>query len=102
MRGDTFLYPTHSSFALFILHGMGKMKTRNPLTRLLCIFGCLLVFPPIALAKQVEHDGSTTTKIVLQGDVKGGQNNTYIEVPFRLPEGLQRVTITFHYTEKDK
>lgn len=78
------------------------MDPRNPLTRLLCISSCLLVLPPSAIATQAEHDNSTSTKIVLQGDVKGSQNNTYAEVPFRLPQGVQRVTITFHYTEKEK
>lgn len=63
---------------------------------------CLLVFPHVAIATQAEHDDSTSTKIVLQGDVRGSQNNTYVEVPFRLPVGVQRVTITFHYTEKEK
>ena len=94
-------YPT-LLYLRVILHGMGEMKIRNLLTRLLCTCSCLLAFPPLAVGTQAEHDGATSTKIVLQGDVRGSQNNTYVEVPFRLPEGVQRVTITFHYTEKDK
>jgi hypothetical protein len=40
--------------------------------------------------------------IVLKGEVKGSQNHSYVEVPFRVPEGVQRVTLTFHYTEKEQ
>jgi hypothetical protein len=40
--------------------------------------------------------------LVLEGDVTGSQNNTYIQVPFRVPAGVERVTLTFDYTEKDK
>ena len=77
------------------------MRIRKPLARFGCIFVLPLLLSAVAPAAQVEHDGATS-KIVLQGDVKGSQNNTYIQVPFQLPGGLQRVTITFHYTEKDK
>jgi hypothetical protein len=40
--------------------------------------------------------------LVLEGNVTGSQNNTYIQVPFRVPAGVERVTLTFDYTEKDK
>jgi hypothetical protein len=80
---------------------MGKMTIRTLLTALLSTCSILSAVSPMAIAAQTERDDASSTKIVLQGDVKGSQNNTYIEVPFRLPEGLQRVTITFHYTEKD-
>ena len=39
---------------------------------------------------------------MLQGNVKGAQNNSYIEVPFKVPDSVQRVTITFHYTEREQ
>lgn len=39
---------------------------------------------------------------VLQGIVRGSQNHTYVKVPFRVPAGVHRVTVTFAYTEKDK
>jgi hypothetical protein len=77
------------------------MTSRVFLTGLLGC-SCLPVLQPTAIATQAEHDNSASTKIVLQGDVQGSQNNTYVEVPFRLPEGVERVTIAFHYTEKDK
>ena len=79
------------------------MNIRMFLARLLGIYSLLFVLQLTALAKQPERDQPpAAASIVLQGDVTGSQNNTYIEVPFRVPEGLQRVTITFHYTGKDK
>jgi hypothetical protein len=86
----------------FYSAGMEEMKSRWFLTGMLCLCSVSIVLPSTAAAKHAERDNSPSTKIVLQGDVGGGQNNTYVEVPFRLPEGVQRVTISFHYTEKDK
>jgi hypothetical protein len=40
--------------------------------------------------------------VVLQGVVHGSQNHTYIKVPFRVPRGVERVTLTFAYTEGDQ
>ncbi|HTW60706.1 MAG TPA: CehA/McbA family metallohydrolase [Terracidiphilus sp.] len=42
------------------------------------------------------------TKQVLQGVVRGAQNQSYVEAPFRVPAGTDRVTITFAYTEKEQ
>jgi hypothetical protein len=39
---------------------------------------------------------------VLQGVVHGSQNHTYIKVPFQVPAGVHRVTLTFSYTEKNQ
>ena len=78
------------------------MKVPHLLAGLSWICIALLALPETAVAKQAKRDNSTSTKIVLQGDVQGSQNNTYVEVPFRVPDGLQRITITFHYTEKEK
>lgn len=77
------------------------MKIRNCLVVVRCVCFMFLL-PQVALGTQAARDDSASTKIVLQGDVQGRQNNSYIEVPFRVPEGVQRVTITFHYTEKEK
>ena len=78
------------------------MKIQNSLLEMLCICSFLLASIAATAATQADSSGSASTKLILQGDVKGSQNNTYIEVPFRVPEGIQRVTITFHYTEKEK
>ena len=94
--------PHASSFARFILHGMGEMKVPHLLAGLSWIYIALLGLPTMAVAKQSKRDYSSSTKMVLQGDVKGSQNNTYVEVPFRVPEGVERITIAFHYTEKEK
>src|SRR6266849_2026602 len=40
--------------------------------------------------------------VVLRGTVAGNQNNTYIEVPFEVPAGTQRLTVSFHYTGKEE
>jgi len=46
--------------------------------------------------------GSPTPNLVLSGDVSGSQNHSYIKVPFAVPEGVERVTLTFTYTGKDQ
>src|ERR1700751_2006252 len=78
------------------------MNIRNPSLGMLCICSFLLVSSATAAAAEAESGSSASTKLVLQGNVRGSQNNSYIEVPFRVPEGIQRVTVTFHYTEKEK
>jgi hypothetical protein len=40
--------------------------------------------------------------LVLHGTVTGAQNNTYIEAPFQVPPGTERVTLTFAYTEREQ
>lgn len=50
-------------------------------------------------AASPSHPPST---FVLQGVVRGTQNQTYIKVPFHVPAGTERVTITFAYTEREK
>lgn len=45
---------------------------------------------------------SSLPDVILQGVVRGSQNHTYIKVPFRVPAGVHRVTLTFAYTEKDQ
>lgn len=77
------------------------MNIRNRLSASLCLYGVFVISSSTGVA-QVKPAHSASANVVLQGDVRGGQNNTYIEVPFRMPEGVQRVTITFHYTEKEK
>src|ERR1700733_14667828 len=47
-------------------------------------------------------DPAATPNLVLRGEVRGAQNQTYIKVPFRVPAGVQRVTLTFAYTGKDQ
>src|ERR1700729_1112846 len=49
--------------------------------------------------KQTPTSGPAN-EVVLNGTVTGSQNNTYIEAPFEVPAGTQRVTLTFSYTGK--
>jgi predicted metal-dependent phosphoesterase TrpH len=51
--------------------------------------------------KQAASPGSPN-EVVLHGTVTGSQNNTYIEAPFEVPAGTQRVTLTFSYTGKEQ
>jgi hypothetical protein len=41
---------------------------------------------------------SSAPDLVLEGEVLGSQNETYIQVPFDVPAGTERVTLTFDYT----
>lgn len=63
---------------------------------------CLLIFLCVLPATAQEGQGAGRANVVLTGEVKGSQNHSYIEVPFRVPEGVERVTLRFQYTEKDK
>jgi len=40
--------------------------------------------------------------MALEGVVTGAQNQTYIQVPFVVPAGTERVTLTFAYTGKEQ
>lgn len=42
------------------------------------------------------------TERVIEGVVHGSQNQSYVEVPFAVPEGTERVTFTFAYTGKEQ
>ena len=48
------------------------------------------------------HTKAAVNSIVLQGEVHGAQNHSYVEVPFEVPLGTRRVTLTFDYTGKDQ
>jgi hypothetical protein len=40
--------------------------------------------------------------LVLEGQVTGTQNKTYIEVPFEVPANVHRLSVDFSYTGRDK
>jgi hypothetical protein len=42
------------------------------------------------------------TEQTLEGVVRGSQNQSYVKVPFPVPAGTERVTITFDYTGKEQ
>jgi hypothetical protein len=64
-----------------------------------------LAFLPSSFA-QTAHSAAPapppSATLTLQGVVRGSQNQTYIKVPFRVPTGTERVTITFAYTEREQ
>lgn len=43
-----------------------------------------------------------TPDLVLHGTIHGQQNNSYIEVPFKVPAGTDRLTVSFRYTGRDE
>jgi hypothetical protein len=45
---------------------------------------------------------SSRDDFILHGVVRGSQNQSYVQVPFVVPAGTERVTITFSYTEKEQ
>jgi hypothetical protein len=55
---------------------------------------------PWAIAQRASAD--TAADLVLNGDVKGEQNQTYFEVPFTAPAGVHRISVDFRYTGKDE
>ena len=78
------------------------LRFRAPLCERLFVFYSLFVLFTLSAMTQVGQGGASQANVVLSGDVKGSQNHSYIEVPFRVPEGIQRITLTFHYTEKEQ
>ena len=44
----------------------------------------------------------SVTDFVLEGIVRGSDNQSYVKVPFAVPAGTERVTITFAYTGKEQ
>ena len=47
------------------------------------------------------HAQVSAPDLVLQGTIKGSQNKTYFEVPFRVPEGTHRISVDFSYTGRE-
>ena len=45
---------------------------------------------------------TSVPSLVLEGVVVGSQNQTYVQVPFNVPDGTERVTLTFSYTGKEQ
>ncbi len=64
----------------------------------------LLVFSlsVLVIAQQAPIAPPAAIDVLLEGEVQGSQNHTYIEVPFHVPDGVDRVTLAFTYTERDK
>lgn len=66
------------------------------------IFLALFCFAGAAAQNAVPAAQSPGSALVLEGVVRGNQNQSYIQVPFQVPDATERVTITFDYTGKEQ
>lgn len=81
----------------------GWMASQQKVRSLLFVLLCWNLCAPAFMGAQDESPAdSTKPDLVLQGEVHGSQNNSYVEVPFQVPAGVRRVTLTFAYTERDQ
>jgi hypothetical protein len=55
---------------------------------------------PWVIAQQVSE--APPADLVLTGEVKGEQNQTYFEIPFSVPAGIHRISVDFQFTGKDQ
>ncbi|MBV9147924.1 MAG: PHP domain-containing protein, partial [Acidobacteria bacterium] len=62
----------------------------------------LRLIPSLILIALSVDCSAASNPIVLHGTVKGDQNNSYIEAPFDVPPGTERLTVSFRYTGKEK
>ncbi len=68
---------------------------------------CLLLCRPTAAAAAGASQAApaaqpATADLVLEGTVRGSENRSYVQVPFSVPAGTERVTITITYTGKEQ
>jgi hypothetical protein len=52
--------------------------------------------------QQAQRAAVPATGLTLEGTIQGPQNQSYVKVPFAVPAGTERVTITFQYTGKEQ
>jgi hypothetical protein len=106
------LYPAglHQTVSALWLYAQGVLTMTKRLLRpgriILCATLFLYLCPFPAAAGDSHHTSSATQAsdpgIVLEGVVRGSQNQTYVQVPFNVPSGTERVTLTFAYTGKEQ
>ena len=74
--------------------------------RFAALFRVLLVFSLAAVSAFAQQAppaaDASGSDFVLHGVVRGSENQSYVQVPFAVPDGTERVTITFGYTEKEQ
>jgi len=82
------------------------MKTKMKMTKFIrlvrALFGIGLLCAICSAAQTSATSNGPVTETVLEGTVHGAQNQSYVQVPFQVPAGTERVTITFAYTEKEQ
>lgn len=79
-----------------------KLKMAMFISLARALFGIGLLCTICCAAQTPVASNTSFTEMVLEGTVRGGQNQSYVQVPFRVPAGTERVTITFAYTEKEQ
>src|SRR5215469_6444428 len=82
---------------------MSFWLTRPQVQSAMCGLALLMAISGVEAAQQpAPTRNSSTLEITLRGVVTGSQNHTYLEVPFKVPAGVHRVTITFNYTGREQ
>jgi len=75
-------------------------------TTIICVLLLISLFPLAATAVSGQQASAaaqaSVPNVVLEGVVAGSQNESYIQVPFVVPAGTERVTLTFDYTGKEQ
>jgi hypothetical protein len=61
------------------------------------LFVCLLLSASFAVAQ-----APLPPSLVLHGTIHASQNQTYVEVPFKVPPGTHRISVTFHNLGRDQ
>lgn len=76
----------------------------NVFRRLICLAAlCSASFTMAAQQGAPSHGAaSKDSEFVLQGTIRGTQNQSYVKVPFTVPTGTERVTFTFSYTGREQ
>jgi hypothetical protein len=98
-----------ASGAAWNLHSKVVFMVRKYLRIAIAALGSVILlcpFPWQSLGAKAQSSAHVTprpsTELSVEGTVHGAQNQSYIKVPFSVPSGTERVTITFDYTGKDQ
>jgi hypothetical protein len=80
-----------------------RLLTAVKAIALVCSLACRPFASAVTGISQTEDAAqSATADFVLEGTVRGSENRSYVKVPFSVPAGTERVTITFTYTGKEQ
>ncbi len=80
---------------------MGLQRLLAQTTIMAALFYFLCTAAAARQAERTEKDFAKTD-VVLEGVVRGSQNHSYVQAPFHVPAGTERVTITFAYTAREQ
>jgi len=63
------------------------------------------IIPAILLASQLvctAHADDNTTTLIVSGELTGNDHESYIEVPFEVPPGITRITVSVDYERENR